>query len=65
MTNSEVKVCYISETYQNYEEARRTFPDLEVKYLSSDSSDGDASENNDDESEQSENEDDNTGQTDE
>jgi two-component system, OmpR family, response regulator ChvI len=29
--DSEVKICYTSETYQNYEEARKVFPDLEIK----------------------------------
>ena len=27
---NKVKICYTSETYQNYEEARKVFPDLEI-----------------------------------
>jgi hypothetical protein len=29
--DNKVKICYMSETYQNYEEARKVFPGLEIK----------------------------------
>ncbi len=29
--DNKVRICYTSETYQNYEEARKVFPDLEIK----------------------------------
>jgi two-component system, OmpR family, response regulator ChvI len=29
--DNKVKICYTSETYQSYEEARKVFPNLEIK----------------------------------
>jgi two-component system, OmpR family, response regulator ChvI len=29
--DNKVMICYMSETYQNYEEARKVFPGLEIK----------------------------------
>jgi CheY-like chemotaxis protein len=30
-TDNKVKICYMSETYENYEEAKKIFPKVEIK----------------------------------